>query len=128
MPTFTARSAAQAPAPKTARSAAPAPAPVLHATKQSDAPDIRGVPLGSLAACRSDRDEDALKRKVLAAVTKPGECTSAAGRYRLVETKNLNAFLLWIERAPNRPEADRCTELRHVLECLSRQARSGSRR
>jgi hypothetical protein len=65
---------------------------------------------------------------VLATVTKPGECTSAAGRYRLVETKNLNAFLMWIERAPHRPEADRCTELRLALECLSRSARAGSSR
>jgi hypothetical protein len=96
--------------------------------ERAPAPGIRGVPLGSLAACRSDREEDALKRRVLAAVTKPVECTSAAGRYRLVETKNLNAFLLWIERAPTRPEADRCTELAFALECLERRSARGSSR
>jgi hypothetical protein len=86
------------------------------------------VPLGSLAACRSDREEDALKQRVLAAAKKPGECASAAGRYRLVETKNLNAFLMWIERAPNRPEADRCTELAFALECLERSPLRGNSR
>jgi hypothetical protein len=84
---------------------------------------LRGVPLGSLAACRSDRLEDDLKQKVLAAVRNREECESAAGRYRFVETKNLNAFLMWIERAPGRAEGDRCAELSYALSCLRGGAR-----
>lgn len=80
---------------------------------------MSGVPLGSLAACMSDRQEDSLKQRVVAAVTTQRECISAAGTYRFVETKNLNAFLMWIERAPHRGEADRCEELRLALECLA---------
>ena len=84
---------------------------------------LRGVPLGSLAACRNDRLEDDLKQKVLAAVRNREECASAAGRYRFVETKNLNAFLMWIERAPGRAEGDRCAELSYALSCLRGGAR-----
>jgi hypothetical protein len=36
-----------------------------------------------------------------------------------VETKNLNAFLMWIERAGNLPPGDRCEELGRALECLA---------
>ena len=79
---------------------------------------MRGVALGSLASCVSDRDEDALKQQLVALVGEPAECLSAAGRYRFVETRNLNAFLLWVERAPARPEADRCVELTHALDCV----------
>jgi hypothetical protein len=81
---------------------------------------LRGVPLASLAACLSDREEDALKRRLLAAVTAQRDCVSAAGAYRFVETKNLNAFLMTIERAPGRPVADRCIELSYALECVAR--------
>ena len=81
---------------------------------------LAGVPLASLAACVSDGEEDALKRKLLAAVTTQRECASPAGTYRFVETKNLNAFLMTIERAPGRSVADRCVELRHALECANR--------
>jgi hypothetical protein len=84
---------------------------------------LRGVPLGSLAACRSDKLEDDLKQKVLAAVRNREECASAAGRYRFVETKNLNAFLMWIERAQGRAEGDRCAELSYALSCLRGGAR-----
>src|SRR5262249_62219480 len=83
----------------------------------------RGVPLGSLAACRSDRLEDDLKQKVLAAVRNREECASAAGHYHFVETKNLNAFLMMIERAPGRAEGDRCAELSYALSCLRGGAR-----
>jgi hypothetical protein len=58
----------------------------------------------------------------MSAVTTQRECISAAGRYRFVETKNLNAFLMWIERAPSRVEADRCVELGLALDCLRRQS------
>jgi hypothetical protein len=35
-----------------------------------------------------------------------------------VETKNLNAFLMTIDRAPGRAEADRCVELSYALDCV----------
>jgi hypothetical protein len=79
---------------------------------------LRGVPLSSMAACRSDQREDALKLQVIAAVGRRKECSSEAGVYRFVETKNLNAFLMWIERAPGRAAVDRCGELGFALACL----------
>jgi hypothetical protein len=85
------------------------------------------VPLGSLAACRSDADEDALKAQVVATVTTQKECVSRAGHYRFLQVRNLNSFLMWIERAPGRGEADRCIELRHALECLERAKRTEPR-
>jgi hypothetical protein len=81
---------------------------------------LAGVPLASLAACVSDREEDALKRRLVAAVTTQSECVSRAGTYRFVETKNLNAFLMTIDRASGRREGDRCVELEYALECVSR--------
>jgi hypothetical protein len=88
---------------------------------RSSRPDqgIRGVPLDSLAACVSDADEERWKRRVLAAVGSRESCSSRAGSYRFVETKNLNAFLMWIERASDRPAGDRCEELGLALECLA---------
>ena len=80
--------------------------------------NLAAVPLGSLASCATDREEDQRKLAVLSAVRGRTECRSSAGRYRFVETKNLNAFLMWIERAPNRVAVDRCVELRLALECL----------
>jgi hypothetical protein len=85
------------------------------------------VPLGELAACVSDREADRLKQAVVAAVTTQEKCVSAAGSYRFVETKNLNAFLMWIERAPSRPIEDRCSELRYALECLQNAGRRAAR-
>ena len=84
---------------------------------------LRGVPLGSLAACDSDRREDSLKQKVIAAVTTQEECVSEAGIYRFLETRNLNAFLLYVERAESRSAGDRCTELSLALECLNPSSR-----
>ncbi len=84
---------------------------------------LRGVPLGSLAACETDRREDSLKQKVIAAVTTQKECVSEAGIYRFLETRNLNAFLLSVERAESRSLGDRCTELSLVLECLNPSSR-----
>jgi hypothetical protein len=97
---------------------AAAPLPATAARAGSDQ-KLRGVPLSALAACRTDQREDSLKLAVLAAVGKRRECSSAAGIYRFVETKNLNAFLMWIERAPGRAAVDRCGELGHALNCLS---------
>jgi len=84
---------------------------------------LRGVSLATLAACLSDREEDALRQRVVAAVTKPEQCTSEAGTWRFVETKNVNAFLLWIERSPSRRAGDRCEELTLALDCLARGVR-----
>lgn len=98
-------------------------APPAAAARSEPNAKLRGVPLGSLAACRTDRLEDDLKQKVLGAVRNREECASAAGRYRFVETKNLNAFLMWIERAPGRAEGDRCAELSYALSCLRGGAR-----
>ncbi|MFI5315299.1 MAG: hypothetical protein ACHQ6T_06345 [Myxococcota bacterium] len=98
-------------------------APPAAAARSEPNAKLRGVPLGSLAACRTDRLEDDLKQRVLAAVRNREECASAAGRYRFVETKNLNAFLMWIERAPGRAEGDRCAELSNALSCLRGGAR-----
>lgn len=100
--------------PRTARPVAPVKKSATGPT--SDAP--QGVPLGSLAACVSDQEEDRLKQRLLAAVTTQEDCVSAAGRYRFVETRNLNAFLMWVERAKGRAEGDRCQELRHAIACL----------
>jgi hypothetical protein len=116
---------ARAPTLPTASSVARAPARVARAehesTSQGDSgsrPGLAGVPLADLAVCMSDRDEDRLKQAVVAAVTTQKECVSRAGTYRFVETKNLNAFLMRIDRAPGRAVGDRCDELRLALECL----------
>ena len=79
---------------------------------------LAGVPLASLAACVSDGEEEALKRRLIATVRTQRECNSPAGTYRFVETKNLNAFLMMIERAPARRAADRCEELSNALACV----------
>ncbi len=81
----------------------------------------QGVPLGSLASCVSRDREETLKREVIARVPDPTRCESSGGVYRFVETKNLNAFLMWIERAGEREAGDRCTELSLALECLSQR-------
>jgi hypothetical protein len=60
---------------------------------------------------------------VVAAVARPEQCTSDAGTWRFVETKNVNAFLLWIERSPLRRAGDRCEELTLALDCLARGVR-----
>jgi hypothetical protein len=79
---------------------------------------LEGVALSSLAACRSDAEEEKLKIQVMAAINSRKRCSSDAGQYNFIETKNLNAFLMLIERAPSRPRVDRCVELRLTLECL----------
>ncbi len=81
-------------------------------------PGVDGVPLGDLSACVTDREEDRLKQAVVAAVKTQKECVSRMGTYRFVETKNLNAFLMWIDQAGGRAVGDRCGELRYALECL----------
>jgi len=85
------------------------------------------VPLGSLAACVTDREEDHLKQAVVAAVKKQEECVSRKGTYRFVETKNLNAFLMWIDRKGSGTAGDRCEELRNALDCLERSSLRAAR-
>jgi hypothetical protein len=110
--------------PTPSRVGAPAHAPSSDRSSPPRAaePRLAGVPLGSLASCVSDREEDALKQQLVALLGRPTECVSPAGRYRFVETRNLNSFLLWVERAPSRREADRCVELTFALECIRRRA------
>jgi hypothetical protein len=125
LPALSAGGAARDPGaePTPARTAVRASAPAAAATRsRSNDPRLRGVPLGSLASCVSDREEDALKQQLVALVAQPSECVSEAGRYRFVETRNLNAFLLWVERAPSRREADRCVELTYALACVRKRA------
>jgi hypothetical protein len=109
-----------APAAVSSRST-PAPRRAGSTGGTSLEPGLAGVPLGSLASCLSDRVEDALKQRVVAAVTTQEKCVSRAGVYRFVETKNLNSFLMWVDRAPTRKAGDRCDELRLALECLASQ-------
>ncbi len=130
---FAATSAAapssRAATPRSTRTGEPeAPEHTETASRRRSSDGVRGVPLGELRVCRTDREEDALKLRLLGAVTQPGECSSSAGWYRLVETKNLNSFLMWIERASGRVEADRCDELRHALACFAGKARAGGAR
>jgi hypothetical protein len=91
--------------------------------RSQDGQKLRGVPLGSLASCVSDREEDTLKQRVIAAVAAQKTCTSRAGRYQFVETKNLNSFLMWVEPAAGRRSTNRCDELRLALGCLDENAR-----
>ncbi len=104
--------------------AAPPPGSEGGATAR---PGLSGVPLGELQACVTDREEDRLKGAVVAAAKTQGECVSSKGTYRFVETKNVNAFLMWIDRAPSRRVEDRCAELRYALECLQVGNRHASR-
>lgn len=97
-------------------------------SRRDDRKTLRGVPLGSLAACDSDRREDALKQRLIAAVTTQRECTSDAGVYRFLETRNLNAFLMTIERSGSRGLADRCAELSHALSCVTGSNQQSRRR
>lgn len=102
--------------------------PTAQASAPSAArPGLSGVPLGELQACVTDQEEDRLKQAVVAAAKTQGECVSSKGTYRFVETKNLNAFLMWIDRAPSRRVEDRCAELRYALDCLQSNARRASR-
>ena len=110
-----------------ARAERAAPPPGSEGGGGNARPGLSGVPLGELQACVSDREEDRLKGAVVAAAKTQGECVSSKGTYRFVETKNVNAFLMWINRAPSRRVEDRCAELRYALECLQGGNRHASR-
>ena len=103
------------------------PPPGSESGSGAPRPGLSGVPLGELSACVTDREEDRLKGAVVAAAKTQGECVSSKGTYRFVETKNVNAFLMWIDRAPSRHVEDRCAELRYALDCLQGASRRASR-
>ena len=69
-----------------------------------------------------------MKLRVLGAVKKRTECVSAAGRYVFVETRNLNAFLMYVQRSSDRAQVDRCSELSLALDCLTQQGGNQSGR
>ena len=102
-------------------------APTVTRGDSDDHVALAGVPLGDLAACLTDREEDRLKQAVVAAVTTQEECVSSKGTYRFIETKNLNAFLMWIDRASTRAVSDRCVELGYALECLGSASQRAAR-
>jgi hypothetical protein len=110
-----------------ARAERATPHPGAAAGSANARPGLSGVPLGELSACVTDQEEDRLKQAVVAAVKTQSECVSSKGTYRFVETKNLNAFLMWIDRAATRRVEDRCAELRYALECLQGASRRAAR-
>ena len=116
-----------APAPRARRPAVAPTAPAARARSNDPKARIPGVSLGSLAPCVSDARELALKQKVVAEAGKRASCESPAGRFHLVETKNVNAFLMGIEPAPGRRSGDRCEELAHALSCLAKSPQRSRR-
>ncbi|MFK7895414.1 MAG: hypothetical protein AB8G23_06240 [Myxococcota bacterium] len=102
-------------------------APDSHGGSRKAQPGVDGVPLGDLSACVTDREEDRLKQAVVAAVKTQKECVSGMGTYRFIETKNLNAFLMWIDQAGGRAVGDRCAELQYALECLEGASQRAAR-
>jgi len=99
-----------------------------NGSSRDDEDRPRGVPLGSLASCVSDREETALKQALLSSVKTQKECISNAGHYRFLQTRNFNAFLMWVEPASNRTPEDRCIELAHALDCVKKQNTMESRK
>jgi hypothetical protein len=83
------------------------------------------VPLDALPACSPPEREDALKQRILTQTTQRQrrECSHSSGRYRFLETRNLNAFLMWSR--PNSASSssqyttrDVCDVLERALSCL----------
>ncbi len=97
--------------------------PVVQTASAAPRTRIPGVSLGSLAPCRTDARELDLKQRVVAAAGDRASCESPAGRFHFIETKNVNAFLMGIERAPSRRSGDRCEELTYALDCLANSPR-----
>lgn len=76
------------------------------------------VPLDALPACSPPEREDALKKRILLASSGRGqhECSHSSGRYRFLETRNLNAFLMWSR--PNQASLSRNDSARDVCDVL----------
>ncbi|MCH7869202.1 MAG: hypothetical protein IH881_16020 [Myxococcales bacterium] len=86
---------------------------------------LDGVPLESLAACRSREREDGLKQELMLVVTSGTRCTGLGGTYSFLETKNLNAFLLRVARDSERDLGNRCDELMRAQVCVEAQRGAG---
>jgi hypothetical protein len=83
------------------------------------------VPLDELPACSPPERQDQLKKRILLATTaqRARECSHQDGQYRFLETRNLNAFLMWSRTNPEsafaqRPARDVCDVLERALVCL----------
>ncbi len=83
------------------------------------------VPLDELPACSPPERQDQLKKRILLATTaqRARECSHPDGQYRFLETRNLNAFLMWSRTNPEsafaqRPARDVCDVLERALVCL----------
>ena len=83
------------------------------------------VPLEELPACSPPERQDQLKKRILLATAarRARECSHPDGKYRFLETRNLNAFLMWSRTNPEsassqRPARDVCDVLERALVCL----------
>lgn len=82
------------------------------------------VPLDDLPDCTPSGRQDALKQQILRIVPSfNGACSHPEGRYRFVQTRNLNAFLMWSRPNPDAParlkrDRDACDVLERALRCL----------
>jgi hypothetical protein len=112
-----------APRRETARTARPEPIAQTPPSRTARN-ELRGVALSALLPCVTDARELELKQQTVAAARNRSLCESAAGRFHLVETKNVNAFLMRIEQAPGRRTGDRCEALALALDCLAQSPRS----
>jgi len=102
---------------------APAHDPGLADSIRSELERWDEVPLDDLPDCTPGGRQDALKQQILRAVSFQRECSHPEGRYRFVQTRNLNAFLMWSHPNPNAPtrrdrDRDACDVLERALRCL----------
>ena len=82
------------------------------------------VPLDALPDCSPPGRQDALKRRILVAAESTPTCQNTAGSYRFLETRNLNAFLMWSRTNPDGQQTagsprDVCEVLSRALDCLT---------
>lgn len=113
---------ASAPTPRPPVSA-PAHEPGLADSIRSELERWDEVPLDDLPDCTPSGRQDALKQQILRAVPFNRECSHPEGRYRFVQTRNLNAFLMWSRPNPDAPlrrdgDRDACDVLERALRCL----------
>jgi len=83
------------------------------------------VPLDALPDCSPPGRQDALKRRILVAAEAKPTCQNTAGSYRFLETRNLNAFLMWSRTNPDGQQTagsprDVCDVLSRALDCLTK--------
>jgi len=89
----------------------------------ADAEGWFSVPLDALPDCRPAGRQDALKRRILRIAADRPQCAHAEGAYRFLETRNLNAFLMWSRSgnespSPTSEPRDACVVLERALRCL----------